>query len=77
MPIQSLLTKQKNVECTVRFTMHADGKVTNIQLAKTCGSRELDDIALKALQAASPWGAFPDSVKRRTITSEITFSFIR
>jgi len=62
----------QDVDITVSFQVHADGKVSDIKLVKASPSAEANEQALAAIKAAAPFDLLPDTLKPVT---EIQMTF--
>lgn len=59
-------------QVSVRFSVNASGAVTSVSVARSSGKPELDEAAIRLVQAASPVPAPPDGA-RRTLVIPIGF----
>jgi protein TonB len=53
------LTDRKDAAVTVLFTIQASGEITRVSIAGSSGISVLDNMALKAVSAAAPFGKLP------------------
>jgi len=58
----------------VRFRIHRDGRVDNIELEGSSGSPSFDRAALRALFGANPLPPLPPAYGKSTLTVHLTFS---
>jgi len=65
-------------EVVVRFTLHRDGSIADIAVAKSSGFKEFDRAFTRALRRAAPFGMVPTSVRgdasNVTVKAPYTFS---
>ncbi len=59
----------------VKFTVDANGGVTSRRVAKSSGSKVLDDAALASLEKASPFPPIPKSLERDHLELSVPFKF--
>jgi len=52
-------TEDRTLEVVVRFIINNDGSATDISVAKSSGNSTLDNVALRAVTVASPFGKLP------------------
>jgi TonB family protein len=64
-------------EVVVRFTLHADGRIGPIAVAKPSGFDDFDRELVRALEVAAPFGEVPAAVlgnrDRVTVVASYTF----
>ena len=58
----------------VRFRIHRDGRLDNIEIEGTSGSPSFDRAALRALYAANPLPPLPPAYGKSILTVHLTFS---
>ena len=59
----------------LRFTVDSSGKVTSRRVAKSSGSKVLDDAALASLENASPFPPIPKNLDRDRLELSVPFRF--
>ncbi len=59
----------------LRFYLARDGKLVKIETMKTSGDEETDRAAKAAVEASSPFLAFPPQVKEEILPIEFTFDY--
>jgi len=52
-------TENRNLAVVVSFTINSDGTATDIKVSKSCGNTTVDNLAVRAVTAASPFGKIP------------------
>lgn len=67
-----MMRKQGTV--MVAFTLSASGEISNVQVAKSSGVKDLDDEAVRAVKKARPIGVRPQGIGSQ-ITQPIAFRF--
>ncbi|SDR16936.1 energy transducer TonB [Pseudovibrio sp. Tun.PSC04-5.I4] len=67
--------RKKTGTVRVTFTVQRSGTVTAATVSRSSGNKKLDQAALKAVRAASPFPAFPPSMRKNSIsrTAPIVF----
>ncbi|POF28375.1 energy transducer TonB family protein [Roseibium marinum] len=55
-------------DAVVRFTVHSNGSVASVRLARSSGSKPFDQAALKAVSRAAPFPPIPSSAGRSSWT---------
>jgi protein TonB len=60
--------RQMEGDLFLTFTIHRDGKVTDVSVASTSGYELLDQEAVRAITAASPFAPLPDAWNEDHIT---------
>lgn len=60
---------------TLSFTLARSGKVLDFRIAKSSGSRRLDDAVLQMLQQAQPLPPFPDEISEQTLSIRLPIAF--
>jgi TonB family protein len=62
----------------ITFTLHRDGHISDVTVAKSSGFKEFDGEVRRALLSAAPFGAVPESIRgadqRITVKAPYTFS---
>ncbi len=53
------LTEKKDASVTIRFTIFASGEISKVTIAESSGISTLDNLAVKAVQMAAPFGKLP------------------
>lgn len=59
----------------VHFSVNASGEITERRIAKSSGSKALDDAALAAVDRSSPFPAIPSTLGRQKIEVSVPFRF--
>jgi protein TonB len=67
----------QNGEAWVRFTVQANGRVSDVSVIKTSGKTEVDTAALALIQRAAPFPTIPAAANRATWTFELPLAFER
>lgn len=49
-------TEKKNLKVVVAFTIFSDGSISNPEITKSSGDRSIDNLALRAVSIAAPFG---------------------
>lgn len=57
----------------ILYRLDKTGKIINTEITKSSGNKVLDDAAVKALYASSPFGNFPAGCNRETIDVQFMF----
>lgn len=52
-------TENKNVRVEVAFTIYSDGNISEPRISKSSGNSTLDNLALRAVKLAAPFGKLP------------------
>ncbi len=65
---------QEGTATQVRFRIHRDGRLDNIEIEGSSGSPSFDRAALRALYAANPLPPLPPAYGKSTLTVHLTFS---
>lgn len=60
----------------VSFTVDATGRVMSRQIAKSSGSKMLDEAALASVERASPFPPFPEGVRGDSLSLTVPFRFV-
>lgn len=58
----------------VRFTINADGRISDIRVFESSGNRSLDYSAHRAVQYTNPFRRLPPGLRRSSIVVEMSFS---
>jgi TonB family protein len=53
-----------NDKLVVRFTVEANGSISELGVKESCGDKEIDDLALKTIAKAAPFGKLPNGVPK-------------
>jgi protein TonB len=53
-------------------SIHADGRLEGVEIDRSSGSKILDAAAVKIVELASPYAAFPDDMRKKTDILSIT-----
>ncbi len=61
----------------MRFTIHRDGTISEIQLAQSSGNQMLDFLANRAMLATRQLGPLPDAYPNQTLTVNLSFEYQR
>jgi TonB family protein len=69
--------KQREATALLGCRINRDGTLTNIKVMRSCGSSELDELAILALQRTSRFIPFPDDFQKPFVDVEISFHFKR
>lgn len=67
----------QNGEAWVRFTVQANGRVSDVSVIKSSGKTEVDTAALALIQRAAPFPTIPAAANRATWTFELPLAFER
>jgi protein TonB len=59
----------------IHFSVNAKGEITSRRIAKSSGSKILDDAALAAVDRSSPFPEIPDTLNREKIEVSVPFRF--
>ena len=62
-------------EVVASFSILEDGKISNIKIVESSGSKELDLSAVDALKQSSPFLALPKQLKKKKNSIDVTFTF--
>ena len=70
--------RQKKLYGSLRLTVHikSDGVVEKVDIDRSSGSKILDEAAVRIVQMAGPYAAFPDDIRRDTDIIGITRTWI-
>ena len=60
----------------MKFSIHRNGKLGEIELIRTSGYRELDEAAMKAVKSAEPFWPLPDDWEKDTLDIKGHFIYI-
>ncbi|MBD3390812.1 MAG: TonB family protein, partial [Chitinivibrionales bacterium] len=52
-------TQNKNISVVVAFTIFPNGTISDVKLAKRSGNATLDNLAVRAVKLAAPFGKLP------------------
>ncbi|HMZ52002.1 MAG TPA: energy transducer TonB, partial [Candidatus Sumerlaeota bacterium] len=67
--------KEKDIATIVSVTISRSGRLSNMRISKSCGSPDLDEIAMNALESTKNFPPFPDDFEKDSADVEISFSF--
>lgn len=59
----------------IRFTVDGNGAITVLKVAKSSGSKALDDAALASIEKAAPFPPIPSSLNRGHLEISVPFKF--
>lgn len=61
----------------ITFRLHQDGTISDVAIAKTEVNSDLTQLSVSAVKDASPFGAWPDEMRRKIESDfrELTFTF--
>ena len=59
----------------VRFLLYRDGRVEQVEIAKSSQITLLDEAALRAVKAGNPFPPFPESILHHSMAIEVTLNF--
>jgi len=59
----------------VRFTVTAEGEISECKIAKSSGTKALDDAALASIEKAAPFPPIPKSLDRDQLEISVPFKF--
>lgn len=70
--------RQKKLYGSLRLTVHikSDGTVEKVDIDRSSGSKILDEAAVRIVQMAGPYAAFPEDIRRDTDIVGITRTWI-
>ena len=70
--------RQKKLYGNLRLTVHikSDGVVEKVDIDRSSGSKILDEAAVRIVQMAGPYSAFPDDIRRDTDIVSITRTWV-
>ena len=70
--------RQKKLYGSLRLTVHikSDGNVEKVDIDRSSGSKILDEAAVRIVQMAGPYAAFPEDIRRDTDIVGITRTWI-
>jgi len=70
--------RQKKLYGSLRLTVHikSDGVVEKVDIDRSSGSKILDDAAVRIVQMAGPYAAFPEDIRRDTDIVGITRTWV-
>ena len=70
--------RQKKLYGSLRLTVHikSDGAVEKVDIDRSSGSKILDEAAVRIVQMAGPYAAFPDDIRRDTDIVGITRTWV-
>lgn len=70
--------RQKKLYGSLRLTVHikSDGTVEKVDIDRSSGSKILDEAAVRIVQMAGPYAAFPEDIRRDTDIIGITRTWI-
>ena len=70
--------RQKKLYGSLRLTVHikSDGAVEKVDIDRSSGSKILDEAAVRIVQMAGPYAAFPDDIRRDTDIVAITRTWV-
>lgn len=63
-------------ELMLRFTILHDGRLEDVRLLRSSGSRLLDDEAVRAVKMANPYNPFPRRITKRRLQINAVFSYM-
>ena len=66
--------ESSNTKVTISFTLHKDGKATEIRVCKASGLSIVDEDGLKAIQIAAPFRPLPEDAPAAVVV-EYTFDY--
>ena len=59
----------------VSFVLYKNGKVSNIKLTTSSGNKQVDDLAVKAIEKSAPFKPIPKNIDVDTIDFDFQFEF--
>lgn len=62
-------------EVLLRFLLTRSGQVKEVELARSCGNKLLDNAALEAVGKANPYPPFPPAIQETSIWLEVAIGF--
>jgi TonB family protein len=65
-------TENRGISVEVAFTVHRDGSITEPRLAKPSGNGTLDNLAMRAVNLAAPFGKMPPGFSGNKIELTVT-----
>ena len=70
--------RQKKLYGRLQITVHikSDGTLEKVDIDRSSGSKILDEAAVRIVQLASPYSAFPEDIRRDTDILGITRTWI-
>ncbi|MDV2478761.1 MAG: energy transducer TonB [bacterium] len=63
-------------ELMLRFTILSNGRLEDVRLLRSSGSRLLDDEAVRAVKMANPYNRFPKRITKRRLQINAVFSYM-
>ena len=70
--LRSVLLRETGIT-EVIFTIHRDGDITNLRLARSSGSNLLDAVAMNAIKASKPLPRLPEDFPRDVVNAKFSF----
>lgn len=67
--------RKADTYCEVEFQVLKDGTIAEIRVSKTSGDPVLDQYAVQALKDTRTLQALPDSLRKSSVTFNVTFNF--
>ncbi len=67
--------EKKDYQAVISFTIHRDGKITNIKLEISSGWKLLDESAMEAVERANPVDELPFNYKSNQVRAFFPFKF--
>ena len=71
------LTEKKDAAVVVSFTITQNGAVSNISVANSSGAPTLDNLALRAIQLAAPFGKIPIGFAEDRLDITYTLHYVK
>ncbi|MFQ6671669.1 MAG: TonB family protein [Candidatus Tectimicrobiota bacterium] len=63
-------------ELMLRFTLLRDGRLEEVRLLRSSGSRILDEEAIRAVKVANPYNPFPKRITKKRLYINAVFSYL-
>ncbi len=63
-------------ELMLRFTLTRDGRLQDVRLVRSSGSRVLDEEAIRAVKFANPYNPFPRRITKNRLQINAVFSYL-
>lgn len=59
----------------VSFVLYKDGKVSHVRLTTSSGNKQVDDLAVKAIEKSAPFRPIPKNIDVDTVDFDFQFEF--
>lgn len=64
---------EKPIRVVLKYRIHKNGEISNIEVLKTSGDKQMDETAIEAVKKSSPLAELPDALPKNYV--DVNFSF--